>query len=245
LHGVLTVDAARGSAIHALSEIRSGGDPAERRNIDRQALTVEELAARFDRDHIQVHLKESTAKEYRRNLRHFILPALGRLPVKDVTRANVARLHGDHSLRPYQANRNLEIVSKMFNLAEVWGLRPDGSNPRRHIKKYPEKKRERFLSSAELRRVGEVLDQMEAEQVEMPSAVAAVRLLMLTGCRLSEIMKLRWEWVDLTSGFINLPDSKTGKKSIPLGDAAVRQVNSVPRISARTSDNVIYAILSA
>jgi integrase len=85
----------------------------------------------------------------------------------------------------------------MFSLAEMWGLRPDGSNPRKHIKKYAEEKRERFLSPAELKRVGEVLREMESEGIELPSAIAATRLLILTGCRLSEIMTLNgsmWTW---------------------------------------------------
>ena len=76
-------------------------------------------------------------------------------------------------------------------------MRPDGSNPRKHIKKYPEEKRERFLSPAELRRVGEVLREMEKEGIELPSSIAAVRLLILTGCRLGEIMTLQWEHVDI------------------------------------------------
>jgi hypothetical protein len=80
------------------------------------------------------------------------------------------------------------MISKMFNLAEMWGLRPDGSNPRKHIKKYPEEKRERFLSQAELKRVGDMLREMEQEGIELPSSIAAVRLLMLTGCRLGEII---------------------------------------------------------
>lgn len=102
----------------------------------------------------------------------------------------------------------------MFNLAEMWGLRPDGSNPRRHLRKYPELKRERFLSAAELKRLGEVLTEMAAERVEHLSAINAVRLLVLTGCRLNEIMKLRWEHVDLEAGLLRLPDSKTGAKSV-------------------------------
>ena len=73
----------------------------------------------------------------------------------------------------------------------MWGLRPDGSNPRKHFKKYPEEKREQFLSPAELKRVGEVLREMEWEGIELPSAIAATRLLILTGCRLGEIMTLK------------------------------------------------------
>lgn len=166
-HGVLTLDQARGMAIKVLAEVRSGGDPAGERKERREVLTVRELAVRFDAEHIAVRVKESTAKEYRRNLRRFILPVLGRHRVSDVTRADVAKFHHDLRHIPYQANRNLEIVSKMFNLAEMWGHRPDGSNPRRHIRKYPEQKRERFLSASELRRVGEVLDEIEGERVEL------------------------------------------------------------------------------
>jgi integrase len=226
---VLTTEQARGMAIQLLAEVRTGADPALDRKQRRNAVTVAELSDRFDKEHIAVRVKESTAREYRRNLRRFILPALGQLRVADVTRADIAKFH--HNLRhiPYQANRNLEVISKMFNLAEMWGLRPDGSNPRRHIRKYPEEKRERFLSAAELRRLGQVLDEMEAERVELPSAVAATRLLLLTGCRLNEVMKLRWEDVDLAQSVLQLPDSKTGAKSVQLGRAAITVLRSIER----------------
>jgi integrase len=220
-HGVLTPGQARSLAIQALAAVRTGSDPAEDRKQRRNAITVRDLAERFDREHVSVRVKESTAKEYRRNLKRFILPALGRLTVEEVTRADVAKLHHDLRHIPYQANRNLEIVSKMFSLAEMWGLRADGSNPRRHIRKYAEEKRERFLSAAELRRLGEVLVEMEGERVELPSAISAVRLLLLTGCRLNEIMKLRWDEVDLPAAVLRLPDSKTGAKTVHLGRAAV------------------------
>jgi hypothetical protein len=153
-HGVLTTEKARRKAFNLLAAVKDGQDPAGDRQEGRKALTVAELAQRFDKEHIAVRLKSGTAREYRRNLRRFILPAIGRLKVTDVTKADIARLH--HELRqiPYQANRNLEVISKMFNLAELWGLRPDGSNPRRHIKKYPEEKRERYLSPAELAALG-------------------------------------------------------------------------------------------
>jgi len=131
---------------------------------------------------------------------------------------------------PYDANRCMEIISKMFSLAEMWGLRPDGSNPRKHIKKYPEEKRERFLSAAELRRVGEVLREMEEEGVELPAGIAAARLLMLTGCRLGEIMRLRWEHVDIEGRALRLPDSKTGAKTVHLGQPAVDVLKAIERI---------------
>ena len=159
---------------------------AARREAARKAPAVKDLADRFDKEHIALRLKPSTAKGYRRMLKRVIIPALGNHRVTEVTRADVARIDHDFRHIPYDANRCLEIISKMFNLAEMWGMRPDGSNPRKHIKKYPEEKRERFLSSAELKRVGEVLREMEEEGIELPSAIAATRLLILTGCRLGE-----------------------------------------------------------
>ncbi len=229
-HGILTTDAARDLAVQALAAVRAGDDPAEDRKQRRSAVTVRELTDRFDREHIALRVKASTAKEYRRNLTRFILPALGRLRVEEVTRADVARFH--HSLRhiPYQANRNIEIISKMFSLAEMWGLRPDGTNPRRRIAKYREEKRERFLSMAELRRLGEVLDEMTAERIELASAITAIRLLVLTGCRLNEIVTLRWEHVDLDAGVLRLPDSKSGAKPVYLGQAAVDVLSAIKRM---------------
>ena len=99
----------------------------------------------------------------------------------------------------------------MFNLAEVWGLRPDGSNPCRHIPKYKEHKRETFLSEEELGRLGAVLAQAKADGTKSPYVVAAFQLLILTGCRLSEIQTLKWSYVH--GGYLNLPDSKDRRAS--------------------------------
>ena len=112
----------------------------------------------------------------------------------------------------------------------MWGLRPDGSNPRKHIRKYPEEKRERFLSPAELRRVGEVLREMEQEGIELPFSIAAIRLLILTGCRLGEVMTLQWEHVDIAGKALRLPDSKTGAKFVHLGQPAVEVLEKIKRV---------------
>lgn len=229
--GAITPDQARGLALEALVKLRKDVDPVAEKRAKRTALTVRELSARFDDEHIAVHLKPSTAKEYRRNLKLFILPAIGHLRIMDVTRAEIAKYHHDWRHRPYQANRNLEIISKMFNLAELWGLRPDGTNPRRHIRKYPEKKRERYFSAGELQAIGRVLGEMEQERIELASAIAAVRLLLFTGCRLGEIMTLRWDYVDLPAKVLRLPDSKTGAKEVHLGAAAINVLESIERVA--------------
>ena len=228
--GAITPDQARGLALQGLAKLRSDIDPQLERRERRTALTVRELATRFDDEHIAVHLKASTAKEYRRNLKLFINPAIGHLRITDVIRADIAKYHHDWRHRPYQANRNLEIISKMFNLAELWGLRPDGTNPRRHIKKYPEKKRERFFSASELQAIGRVLREMEIERIELTSAIAAVRLLLFTGCRLGEILTLKWEHVDLESRALRLPDSKTGAKVVHLGQPAIELLTTLRRL---------------
>lgn len=239
---VLTCEQARKRAITIVASVRNGEDPAAERDAGRKAITIKELSERFDKEHISIRVKPSTAREYRRNLERFILPALGRLTVTDITRADVAKFHHDLRHIPYQANRCLEVVSKMFNLAELWGIRPDGSNPRKHIKKYPEEKRERFLSMPELRRVGEILRQMEVEGVELPSAILAARLLILTGCRLNEIMTLKWECVDLADNVLRLPDSKTGAKVVHLGQPAIELLKTAERIEDNPWVSVVRLI---
>ena len=227
---VMKVATARAQAQEWAVLVAQGGDPLARKEEQRNALTVRELADVFDEIHIGFALKDSTAREYRRALNNYILPALGAMKVAEVDRRDVSKLFVSMSHKPTQANRTLEIVSKMFNLAEEWGHRPMGSNPRRGVKKYPETKRERFFSPAELARVGEVLEEMEAECIEMPSAIAAVRLLILTGCRLNEVMTLQWAHVHFSAGILKLPDSKTGKKDVPLGQAAIDLLVGLPRI---------------
>src|SRR3954470_9282786 len=104
------------------------------------------------------------------------------------------------------------ILSKIFNLAEVWGLRPANSNPCQLVEKYPEKHRERFLSLEELTRVGRAVEAAMTEPRIEKSAILGIKLLALTGCRLSEILTLRWEYVNRARGGLSLPDSKTGEK---------------------------------
>ena len=228
--GIVTPEQARNEAIDILARVRKGENPADDKQVTHQSISVADLAERFESEHIAVRIKPRTAKEYRRNLKLFILPALGRFKVTEVTRADVARFHHEFRDTPYQSNRNLEIVSKMFNLAEMWGLRPDGSNPCRHVKKYKEEKRERYLSADEMARLGEVLRQCEQEGIESGSTINLIRLLVFTGCRLSEIQILKWDYVDLDNGVLRLPDSKSGEKIVHIGEAAARILSGVERL---------------
>ncbi|WP_127563066.1 site-specific integrase [Nioella ostreopsis] len=226
-HGTVTVDQARQRAKELLGLVASGGNPVEEVSQHRGAPTVGALCERFFQAHVSERCKPSTQREYRRSIDLFIKPAIGVFKVVDVERRDIAELHHRLKDRPYQANRTLGVLSKMFNLAEVWGLRPDGSNPCRHVPKYREKKRERYLSQAELRRLGTVLSNCEADGSESPFVIAAFRLLILTGCRLGEIQTLKWEYI--TPNGMELPDSKTGARRIPLPQAARAVLSALPR----------------
>ena len=150
----------------------------------------------------------------------------------DVQRRHVAELHQQLRHVRYQANRVLGVLSKLFNLAEVWGVRPDGSNPTRHVEKYREDKRERYLRSDELARLGQVLASAEQDGTESSAVIAAFHLLLLTGCRLGEIQTLKWEYIQ--GGSLVLPDSKTGAKRVALGHAALAVINSIQRIAGES-----------
>ena len=235
-----TPDNARKEANRLLTLVGAGVDPMEAKTAGRTAPTVRELAERFLTEHVAAKRKASTAKLYRGIVDKVILPTLGSRAVTDVTRADLATLH--HRLRrtPVHANRTLLVVSKMMNLAERWGLRADGSNPARHVERYPEQARQRYLSTGEFRRLGEVLAAAERGPVEVsgepelvtlsPTALAAIGLLIFTGARREEILSLKWAHVDLEHGVLRLPTSKTGFKVVVLNAPAITILAALPRV---------------
>ena len=220
-HGAITCEQAREIARAMLAEVARGGDPKTEEQARRSAPSVAELADRFLAEHATTKKRASSVRMDRVNLDLHVLPVLGRLRVRDVTRADIAQLHHRMCSTPGAANRVLALLSKMFNLAERWGIRPDNTNPCRHVERYAERKMERFLSAQELERLGAVLAEAAQNGIEMPSAIAAVRLLAFTGARAGEILGLRWEHVDLPSGCLRLPTSKTGRKVIYLNGPAL------------------------
>jgi integrase len=229
-HGSVTVEQARTKARGIIADAKEGSDPSAQYSRMRKSPTMKELGQRFLDDYVPTHCRKTTEREYRRSVELFINPKMGTRKVIDIERADIAKFHHDLRDKPYQANRSLGVLSKMFNLAELWGIRPDGSNPCRHVKKYKEVKRERFLSDAEYKQLGEALRKAEAERTETQSAIDAVWLLMLTGCRLGEIMTLKWDYVDLDRKELRLPDSKTGPKTIHLGSSAVERLKGIKKL---------------
>lgn len=237
-YGALTPDQARDLARRRLGEVAGGADPSATRQRERRAPNVSALCDRFMQEHVLMQCKETTQKEYKRCCEVLIKPKLGGMRVQDVTRADITELHYSLRSKPYLANRVLAIISKMFNLSELWDLRPDGSNPTRHVQRYKENKRQRFLSPDEIQTLMHVLNCAEAEGTETPHVIAAFKLLLLTGCRLSEIQKLKWSYV--RGDVIILPDAKTGPRRVLLSESAVHVLDHVQTLS-----NGVYVIAGA
>ena len=191
--------------------------------------TVADLAARYLEEHVAVRVKRTTAANARIAVRRHILPALGRVPLEAVERAQVVELQQQMSGRPSAANWAVKTLSHMYRLAAGWGMVPEGCNPCRSVAKYPERKRERFLTDAEIARLGRILDEAVTRGSASPASVAAIRLLMLTGCRKNEILTLRWADVDLDAGELHLADAKTGPRTVQLPPTAARILEALPR----------------
>lgn len=256
----LSPDQARASAEKVLASVSLGSDPSAERAGERGALSVAEIADRFMRDHVKKKRKANSVEGYEGIIEKHIKPAIGKKAAEKVTRADLAKLHNKVSEKradgtggPYAANKMLAVLSKLFNWAGDLGLIKEGTNPTQKIERFNEEQRERFLTGEELERLGAAL--IEAETVGIPHDVegdgensrhrkkahqrhvvysphitGAIRLLLLTGCRLREVLHLRWSEVDFERGLLFLPDSKTGRKTVVLSEAAIDVLKSIPQI---------------
>ncbi|MDE0331042.1 MAG: tyrosine-type recombinase/integrase [Nitrospinae bacterium] len=229
-HGIIGADKARKRAALVIARIKSGEEAVAKPFKRACGPNVAELSERYLTDYVEVRCKPGTRKLLRSVVRKHIAPALGKLPLTEVERAHVAQLHGRLYAKPATANRVVRVLSSMFEMAGDWGLVPDGVNPCRAIVKYPVKRRERFLTETEFERLGRSLDKMEAKNGASSPAVAAIRLLMLTGCRKSEILNLRWEDVKLDEAELRLADAKTGPRAVALAPATLDLLASLPRL---------------
>lgn len=229
VHGQITCEQARKIALEWLSEKAKGNDPSLSRKTIRQSPSVAELCLKYMAEHSEVHKKSTTLELENRCIKKYIVPSMGALKVSSVTKADISKFHANLKSTPAQANRILRMLSKMFNLAESWGLRPPYSNPVKGVQRYKEESRERFLTDKEIQTLIQTLDRLEKDQSESIYVLNLIRLLMLTGARLSEIRTAKWEWVDFKNGLLNLPDSKTGKKTIYLSPAALQVLENTPQ----------------
>jgi integrase len=253
-HGRLTPDEARNEAKKLLGAVVTGADPIAKRQAARAVPLFRQIADEFMRTHVEAKRKARTLDSYETLLRLHILPAIGALRVTDIRRAHVSKMHADLAAHPGAANRALSVISAIWNWAasehEDLAL---VANPAKGIKRNPEQGRERYLSTDELARLGDALVEAETSGLPYsvdetkpkakhapkpenrcrklnPFAVAAMRLLILTGARLSEIMTAKWDFIDFERGLLNLLTSKTGKKPIFLSAAALEVLTSLPRV---------------
>ncbi|MEQ8735662.1 MAG: site-specific integrase [Rhodospirillaceae bacterium] len=226
-HGDLTADEARHLARKAAAYVAEGGDPAADKADTRKAETVSELCDLYLEDHARPHKKPASVYNDSKMIDKYVKPKLGRSAVVSVENTDIRRIHQSISDKPYVANRVLALLSKMFNLAEEWGIKPLRTNPCYGVRKFKEAKRQRYLTSEELSRLGTALSETQIHTIDEQSSVDAIRLLLLTGCRKSEILTLQWEWVDFESACLRLPDSKTGAKTVPLGAPALRLLQAI------------------
>lgn len=243
-----TPETARTEAKRLLGQIAGGGDPLERRQQERKTMTVAELCDLYLAEGV-AHKKATTLRSDRARIEHHIKPLLGKRRLDQVTRADVERLltdvkAGKTAVEPDSEKRKVgslprggagaagqcvTLLGTLFAFAAKRGLRED--NPARGVEKPPVRKMQRFLSAQEIGRLADVLES-EAAVTRNPFPVAAIELLLFTGCRRGEIMGLRWEHVDFERGreALRLPDSKTGEKTVYLNAPALAVLKNLPRI---------------
>lgn len=242
-----TPETARMEARRILGEIAEGKDPQQRRFDDRAAPDIARLCDRY-LDEGLFTAKPSSIASARNNIENHIKPLIGsrraaslergdiEAMMRDIAAGRTARQvkQGPRRLARVRggkgaANSALVTLSAAIGFGVLHQVRAD--NPALGIRKFPGKKMERFLSPAELARLGQVLAAATALGVESPFALAAIRLLILTGCRKGEILTLRRGQVDRYHRCLRLPDSKTGAKIVHLGAAAMRVIASIPEIA--------------
>lgn len=253
LHGSpWTPDSARIQAKKLLGEIVQGKDPTEEAKT-RERVRITELCTRYLERYATPKKKASSVQLDAMNIRNHIIPLLGRKYVDDLTTTDIEIFKiavRDGKTAPSDAkakqksqggglivrggpgvsNRCLTLLSTMFNQAELWGLRSKASNPVKGVARFSEKSRDRYLSVTEFGKLAATLDNVERSEAESIYAITAIRLLIATGARLSEILTLQWNHVQLDRRRMRLTDSKSGPKTIELTAQAVDLLKGLTRI---------------
>ena len=219
--GAMRVADARSRAAEMLTAIRRGGTACPGPGEPLFEAVAETAFRRRERV-----WKAGTHEVNRGYLKNQILPNFAGRPIADIDRRAVRDWFAALAATPAAADRSMPILSIIMREAEAMGFRPEGSNPCRGIRRYRRKGRERFLSDEEVRRLSA---RLSAHAGTSPLQVAAIRLLLLTGCRKGEILALRWS--DYREGHLFLRDSKTGPRTVWLSQPARNILDSLDRSS--------------
>lgn len=231
--GGLTLAAVRARAADELLKVRvDGADLLQRQQDAVTAPTVADLVERFLTETAPARIEArrmtaSTLIGYRNQCRRYILPKLGKLKVAAVTRRDIERFAERMASTPTMRNRTLALLSRLFTLAEHWEWRSQRTNPARGVDRAREDARDRTLSAADFAALADALEALDAEQ---PAAVAAIRVTAMSGLRISEVLSLAWQHVDLETGRAVLTQSKTGRRVVPLAAPVVAIMSMQPRI---------------
>ena len=225
---------ARERAGRELAAIRDGeSDPLERRRFAREAPTVNDGLDRFFAEFVPERIAEgrmtdTTARKYRTQADGYLRPALGRMRASDVTRHDVEAMAKRLARTPTLRNRVLAFASRVFRLFEDWEWRPQHSNPVRSVSRAREWARDRVLAPSELAALAAALDDRERGE---PFAVAAIRVAAMTGLRISECLAMRWEHVSFETARVVLPETKTGRRTIPIAAPVLALLQALPRVN--------------
>ena len=229
-HGAeFTPSKARAEALAIVAALRKGLDPAQERTRLRGMPTVAEYADEFLRDNI-AGVKASSLSNYESLYRNHVKSTLGRFKLNTLTTADVAAVHRKLNNTPRAANHVVAFIGSLYKQARLQKFVPHDFNPCAGIRQFKTEARERLLSREELRRLGEVLDQADASGLAGPSAVAAIKLLIVTGRRRNEILTLKWSDIDFERKHMRLTDSKTGAKVFNLSPVALQVLADIPRL---------------
>lgn len=224
----LTIDEARKRARRLMGQVLDGADPVGDRKKAKKAITFRELAEQYLQHHADVHKR--SARDDRQRIRDYLLPAWGARKADAVGRSEVAAvLQRIGQEKPVVANRVRALVSKMFNWAEATGVMPEGTpNPARRIQSFKEVSRDRWLTVDEVTRL-----MREVESLENIHLKGFYWLSLLLGTRRGELLRARWQDVDLVRGVLRLPETKQGKvHTIPLSASARAIFDQLPREAA-------------
>jgi len=229
---VWTPEKARQKAKELAAQVILGDDPANAVKAAKDTATVADAIHTFLEQHVSAKLKPTSQRLYKGIISNHIIPTFGKIKINEISHKEVAKLHHDLREAPYMANRTAAVLSKFFNWCEKNGYRERNTNPAEDLDKYKEHKRMEFLKIEDIENIGQALTALEALGKVSLMPAAALRLLLLTGARLEEILSLKWSYLDLEAGLAHLPDSKTGFTVLHLPLSALEILRSLPKFNS-------------